>query len=232
MSSVFVSHSAADSDVADRIAADLTQAGSKVFSPSEIRPGEAWAPRLRQEIERASYFLALISPSYLASPQARKELETAVLADAEGRTRFIPVLIQDTKLPPFIRDKQYADLRQDYESGMAKVKEELTRKPAVSEEAQERRSAKRELLFSIMVSLTAAGMATAAYIGASTFTLVPVIGVAVGLTTLVGAIGLWRPYYRRSLPVEVIAQTVERAYVDALEESNLNPLRVQEGKHG
>ena len=58
-----------------------------------------------------------------------------------------------------------------------------------------------------------------------------VIVAVVGLTTLVAAISVYRPY-RRSEPIEVIARAVEQAYVDALEESELNPLQVREVKHG
>lgn len=236
MSDVFISYSSENSDIAGRIAKDLTRLGLKVFYDKELIPGEAWASRLTQELKRAKYVLVLLSPSYIKSQWARRELEAAALAESEGRTRIVPIVVENTEIPPFLRTKYYADLREDYETGLARLQKALTTTPEPSEESRARRSRKVIGLLGVLASLISVAASAISVIGGSLIkvdssVIAIVIIAVVGLTTLVAAISAYRPY-RRSGPIEITARAVEQAYVDTLEESELNPLRVWEGKHG
>jgi hypothetical protein len=235
MSDVFISYSSKNRDVADRIREDLTQLGFKVFYDKELVPGESWAHRLAQELNRAKYILVLLSPSYVKSQGAARELEVAALSEAEGRARIIPILIQDTEIPPFLRDKFYADLREDYETGLALVKKALTIAPRPSDESQARRKGKLIEIMGVLFSLLGAALSSTTVVwrnllkGDSSVVII-VIGAVAGLTTLVMVISFYRSH-RRTGPIEVVARALEQVYVGALEESNLNPIRVREVKH-
>jgi len=237
MSNVFISYSSHDRDVAERIRHDLKQHGFNVFYDKEILPGEQWAQRVGQELKRAENILVLLSPSYLNSAWATEELQAAALSESEGRARIIPVLIHDTEIPPFLRRKYFADLRENYDEGLALVEKALTITSEPFDESQAQRRRRFVDILGVLFSLLGAGLSAVAggavgkqflHFDSSVVTIV--IIAVVGLTALVAVISIYRPY-RRTGPVEVIARTVEGAYVNALEKSNLNPVRVREISH-
>jgi len=237
MSDVFISYSSRDRQIADRIAGDLTQLGLKVFYDKELLPGEAWRPRLANELKRAKYVLVLLSPAYVRSEWAERELEAAALSEAEGSTRIIPVLVEDTEIPPFLRSKYYADLRKDYQAGLELVRKAIVAQREPSEESRERGLRKAVDLLQVMVPLLgAAASVLASVVGrevpkVSPFILAVVTVTVAALTALVGIMSVYRPY-RRSPPVELLVHGVQRAYLDALEGSALNPLRLGEVDRG
>ena len=235
MSEVFISYSSRDRQFADRIAEDLTHLGVKVFYDKELVPGEAWAPRLAHELKRAKYVLVLLSPSYVKSQWAIKELEAAALAESEGSTRIIPVLVEETEIPPFLQTKYYADLRENYQAGMELVRKALTSQPEPSEESRALGLRRAIDLLGVMVSLIggAVSVIASAVVALTVAALTALVGIMlVGHGPLSFSPSSWSAYrfYRRSPPVELVAHAVQRAYVEALDGSALNPLRGREAK--
>lgn len=227
---VFISYSSENRDVANRIAQDLANSGFHVFYDKDLVPGEAWGPRLEQQLRGAKYILVLLSPSYVRSPWARKELEAAALSESEGEARIVPVLVQDTEIPAFLSSKHYADLRANYEEGLALIKKALTAKPEVGEVSRARRSRKTYEIFQVSVSLIGAAAASVsmADVALRDSRVVAVVGVVIGvLTGFIAFVSVYRPR-RRSKPLELITQGIERAYIDALEQSDLNPVGTRE----
>ena len=236
MSDVFISYSSKDKEIAERIALDVKQLGLSVFYDKELVPGEVWGPRLAQELRRARYVLILLSPAYTESRWARRELEAAVLSEPEGGPRIVPIIVQGSEVPAFLRDRHYADLRRDYESGFAQVKRALAKRPEPTDESRARRSAWAKFILSVMGSLIAAATGAILSLEATILVMEPstlslAIGVIAGLTALVGGISIYRQH-RRAGPLETVTRGVERAYIDALDESGLNPLRMRESSHG
>lgn len=234
MSDVFLSYSSTDRAIAENIAADVKRLGLKIFLDQELLPGEEWEPRLAHELRRAKYVLVLLSPAYIRSPWARRELEEAILSESQGGPRIVPILVEGDLIPRLLRHKQYADLRKGYEAGMKEVARALTAKSEPSPEARERRWLKVVDLIGVLSSLFAAAISALSLKGvalAKLPTLAAVLAPAAALTALVGLI-TWYRSARRSRPLEVVARAVERAYVVALDESELNPVRAAEVKNG
>lgn len=227
---VFISYSRENRDIADRIARDLASSGLEVSYDKDLVPGEAWGPRLEQQLRSASHILVLLSPSYVQSPWARRELEAAALSESEGEARIVPVLIEDTEIPAFLRGKHYADLRADYEAGLALIKKALTTKPEVGEVSRARRFRRTSEILQVLVSLIAAAATSVsmADVALRDSRVVVVVGVVVAvLTGLIAFISVYRPK-RRSKPLEIVTQGIERAYIDALEQSDFNPVGTRE----
>jgi len=235
MAQVFISYSKDDRKVAERIAEELRQAGIKVFDDRQLAPGEDLEARLHDELKRAAYVLLLLSPSYLKSAWATKELEAAALSESEGGPRLIPLVVADTPIPPFLRNRVYLDLRENPEAGFEALRQLVLTPPRPLEPSRTRRSRRIIDLLRILLSLLGAAVLSSlvrpTFLRTDLLLIAPVVAVAGGLTALVAAISLYRPR-RRSRPIELIATTVEHAYLDALDVSDLNPLRVREVQHG
>lgn len=146
------------------------------------------------------------------------------------------MLVQDTDVPVFLRDRHYGDLREDYSSGFEALKKALAAKPEPSEQSLARRARRTVDLLAVLMSLLAAAASVVSMLGttvikAEPYTLGVVIMLVVGLTGLVALISVYRPG-RRSQPLEAVTRSVERTYIDALDESKLNPLRAREVARG
>jgi hypothetical protein len=234
MSDVFISYAHEDRPIAVRLAEDLSARGSKVFFDRDLVPGEEWSSRLAQELKRAKYVLVILSPSYVRSPSARRELEAAARVEWEGHARIIPVMAKETEIPLFLQSKHYADIRRDYQAGLNSIQKALSTSPGPSPEARKRASRRTMDLLGLLTSLLAgASGVVASVVSDKAIRFAPsawlsVAATAAGLTALVGAlVSAYKPY-KRSEPARLTEAAVERAYIDALDHSSLNPLRAPE----
>jgi cellulose biosynthesis protein BcsQ len=75
---VFLSYASEDSEIAADMAGRLRDDGFEVFEPW-VDAGTRFVEQIGAEIQRADAFLALLSPSYLASPWCRRERDLAIL---------------------------------------------------------------------------------------------------------------------------------------------------------
>jgi TolB-like protein/Tfp pilus assembly protein PilF len=99
---VFLSYASQDAEAARRIADTLRAAGVEVwFDQSELRGGEVWDQRIRQQIRDCALFLPIISSHTQERTEGYFRLEWR-LADQRthlmGRTRpfIVPVCVDDT----------------------------------------------------------------------------------------------------------------------------------------
>jgi adenylate cyclase len=99
---VFVSYSSQDAGAADRICEALRAAGFEVwFDKSELRGGDAWDQKIRQQIRDCALFLPIISRSTQARAEGYFRLEWR-LADQRthlmGRSRafLVPICVDAT----------------------------------------------------------------------------------------------------------------------------------------
>lgn len=88
---VFISHSAADSDLAKRVADTLRKSGFQVWDTSQVLPGDNWGETLRQALEESSAMVILLTPNSAKSPNIMFELGFA-LGNMGYKGRVIPVL--------------------------------------------------------------------------------------------------------------------------------------------
>lgn len=124
----------------------------------------------------------------------------------------------------------------DYDRGLALLQKALTTKPQRTLESRERLwRVTWDLVFTSM-SLLAASASALSWLGttvikADTRTVAIVIGLVGGLTALVALISVYRQR-RPSRMLEPTARGVERAYLEALDRSTINPLRAREVNRG
>jgi TolB-like protein len=100
---VFLSYASEDSAAAETLASALRQAGIQVwFDKSELRGGDAWGRRIREEIRSCSLFIPVISAHTEARDEGyfRREWKLAVdrMQDmAEEKPFLLPIVIDDTR---------------------------------------------------------------------------------------------------------------------------------------
>jgi len=90
---VFISHSAGDRELAQKLTAALKAEGLNVFDMySDIYPGENWAEKLAAALREADAMLVLITPGSELSPNVSYELSYA-LGKQEFKGRVFRVLV-------------------------------------------------------------------------------------------------------------------------------------------
>lgn len=100
MTHVFISYSRKDSEVMQRVAADLKAAGIAAWTDVNLTPGtRAWKLEIEKAIEGAGALVAILSPDAKASEWVDRELEYARI---HGK-RIFPLLVRgdSTSAVPF-----------------------------------------------------------------------------------------------------------------------------------
>ena len=117
---VFLSYSSQDRRFAERLAGDLVGHGLRVWWDRwEMQVGDSLIAKIQDGIQASSWLAVVLSPTSVASNWVKRELASA-LADeiSTDRVRVLPLLIADCEIPPFLRDKLYADFRASYAAGL------------------------------------------------------------------------------------------------------------------
>ena len=69
------------------------------FDDRQIKPGEAWDPRIQDELRGADIVILLISPSFVGSAYCTlNELTAAAERDRRGEARLVPILCEHVHL--------------------------------------------------------------------------------------------------------------------------------------
>jgi tetratricopeptide (TPR) repeat protein len=126
MGTVFVSHSTRDSDLAAKMKAWLVQAGyEQTFldfdEQTGLRGGEAWEPRLYQEVRRAHVVLSVVTPNWVESRWCFAEFAQA---RALGKT-ILPVILVPVGQANYLPEIQSIDLRDWNAEGLARLANRL-----------------------------------------------------------------------------------------------------------
>jgi hypothetical protein len=101
---VFISHSRHDRKAAERVAKVIRDEGYDAWWDEEIRPGSNWAEGIAEALNRSQAIVMLISPDFIKSDWAQKEIEYALSGEKFNR-RVIPVLLKPTAQFPWILDR-------------------------------------------------------------------------------------------------------------------------------
>lgn len=117
---VFISYSHADKQKIDLIAGMLVRKRASVWVDRwELKPGDSILNRVQEAVEGSSALLVMLSPASVESEWCKKELTAGLMRELdEKRVVVVPVLLEDCKIPMFLRDKMYADFRTDFDEGM------------------------------------------------------------------------------------------------------------------
>jgi len=126
---VFISYSHQDCEFATRLAAQLVKHKAQVWIDQwELHVGDSIIDRIERAIEGASALLVVLSKASVGSEWCKKEISSGLLRELEARRVIVlPVLLDDCKIPLFLRGKLYADFRTDFDKGLRAVLEAIAR---------------------------------------------------------------------------------------------------------
>lgn len=119
----FLSHSSADKPFVRQLAADLSANGVGVWLDEQrIRVGDSIPDKVAQGLADSDYFLIAVSERSVGSEWVKKELNGALVNEVERRkVHILPLKLDDSKMPPAIADKKYADFSKSYKAGLEEL---------------------------------------------------------------------------------------------------------------
>lgn len=125
MLSVFISYSSKDASEARRLARELTRHDVRTWIDEyEILPGDSITQKISEGIRQSDFVIVLLSRNSLSSDWVRFEIGKAFAKNREASSiRLIPVRIDDSPIPEYLKDVRYVDLTANYDAGI----DELTR---------------------------------------------------------------------------------------------------------
>ena len=126
---VFLSHSTEDKAFVRRLARDLRRFGAAVWvDEAEIRLGDTLLDKIKGGLQNVEHLGVILSPRSVASEWVTREIKlTKNLARDGRRLKILPILIEECKLPRFLKGIRYADFRDpsDYQRQMRYVAGEI-----------------------------------------------------------------------------------------------------------
>jgi hypothetical protein len=120
---VFLCHNSEDKDTVRTINREMTEAGVKTwFDEDQLPPGLPWQVELERQIETVHNVCVFVGKSGFGPWQANETRAFLNEFDAE-KLPIIPVLLPDAstipKLPIFLKQRTWIDLRDNYEANIA-----------------------------------------------------------------------------------------------------------------
>jgi len=114
---VFLSYASEDVDVARRICGALSVAGVEVwFDQSELRGGDVWDYKIRQQIRDCALFVPIISAHTQARPEGYFRLEWKLAVDrshlmATEMPFLVPVIVDGTTEPDALVPAKFREVQ-------------------------------------------------------------------------------------------------------------------------
>jgi hypothetical protein len=113
---IFVSYSHIDGRLVGPVVALLRASQALVFLDADgLQPGKKWRGQLEAAIQDARVVVVFWCHHARASNEVRKEYEAAIAQQKD----VLPLLIDDTPLPPELAEYQYIDFREAFAGGHA-----------------------------------------------------------------------------------------------------------------
>lgn len=127
MSTVFLCHSTSDKRLLRKVAADLRHYSIDVwFDEENIHVGDSLRQSIEHGLDKADYVLVALSKRAIHSEWVQRELSAAFAVEASrGEKVILPILLEKTRLPTFLKDKKYADFSQHYSTGLRELLDAL-----------------------------------------------------------------------------------------------------------
>jgi len=123
---VFISHAAVDKRFVRRLGARIESNGYDVWlDEHDLLAGDPLAQQIGEALKRAKVVLVVVSKASVASRWLRYEVDIATQRMIAGQCRVIPVVIDDSDLPPEVRGLLYADCRTSLRAGWKSIQTAL-----------------------------------------------------------------------------------------------------------
>lgn len=118
---VFLAHSSQDKPFVRWLAKTLINNGFMVWLDEiEMRVGDSLVGKIGLAVSESDYVVAVISEHSIVSNWVQKELALALAQELDsGDRKILPVLKSDVDIPPFLKDKLYADFRDEADPDLA-----------------------------------------------------------------------------------------------------------------
>lgn len=120
---VFISYSSEDKEIARRLAHDLESANIDVwYDEFKLKAGDPLLHTIREGIEESDVLLVLMTAKSIASKWVDTEVREAFAKHGDtGAPSIIPIRVDDTEPPAFLRSIKYVDIRSDYDKGLRQL---------------------------------------------------------------------------------------------------------------
>lgn len=120
---IFISYSHADKERVDHLAAHMVKREAQVWVDTwELNVGDSLIQKVQEAITESDALLVILSKSSVESEWCKKELNSGLMRELEEkRVVILPVLLEDCKIPLFLKEKMYADLRSNFDSGLNSI---------------------------------------------------------------------------------------------------------------
>ncbi len=120
---IFISYSHKDKEFVNKFAAHLIKNNARVWIDTwELNVGDSIVSKVQKAIQESSALLVVLSKSSVDSEWCKKEFTAGLMRELEEKKVIVlPVLIEDCNIPIFLRDKLYADFRNNFDEGLHSV---------------------------------------------------------------------------------------------------------------
>ncbi len=126
---IFISYSHKDKKFVDRLCANLITKKIHLWLDRwELKPGDSLIDSIQTALEHAGAILIVLSKNYIESTWCKKEMNSGLIRELEGKGNIIiPVVTDDCDIPIFLREKMYADFRGDWDEAYRMLSETLSK---------------------------------------------------------------------------------------------------------
>lgn len=110
---IFISHNSKDKPAVEQYASALSKVygmQSIFYDSWSIQPGDGIVDKMNSGLDACDFFIFFISVNSLASVMVKIEWQNALISEARGDLRFIPVKLDSCKMPALLRQKLYIDV--------------------------------------------------------------------------------------------------------------------------
>lgn len=119
---VFISHSSADKPFVRKLVRAVEGAGFRVWlDEKELIVGDALPQKISEGVAAAAVVLVVVSSAAIQSRWLRFELNHATQRMVEGKSRIIPLVIDDAELPAEVAGLLYADFTKGWATALKSV---------------------------------------------------------------------------------------------------------------
>lgn len=120
---VFISYAHIDAVFVNMLAAHLVKNNANVWVDTwELNVGDSIINKVQEAIEGSDALLIVLSKSSVKSEWCKKELSAGLMRELdEKKVVVLPVLLEDCDIPMLLREKMYADFRNDFNFGLQKT---------------------------------------------------------------------------------------------------------------
>ncbi len=126
---IFISYNHSDRGTAESLAKILVQAKQHVWIDKwELNAGDSLIERIESALGDADAILVLLSKSSVESEWCKKELRSGLVRELEEKSVLvIPIVLDDCKIPLFLREKLWIDFRKDKDEQLGLLLRSLER---------------------------------------------------------------------------------------------------------